>query len=57
MALSEGNVQISVTLPKEIVEKYLDRDAKNELRTRSKQAAKIILEYYKSEIKKTSNNK
>lgn len=46
MAISKENTQISVVLPKEIVDK-LDQDAEEELRTRSKQAAKIIIDYYK----------
>lgn len=46
MALKDENVQISVTLPRKVVEEFLDKDAKKELRTRSKQAAKIILDHY-----------
>lgn len=46
VAISKENTQISVVLPNEIVDK-LDKDAEEELRTRSKQAAKIIIDYYK----------
>jgi metal-responsive CopG/Arc/MetJ family transcriptional regulator len=46
MALKDENVQISVTLPRKFVEDYLDKDAEKELRTRSKQVAKIIMDYY-----------
>jgi antitoxin component of MazEF toxin-antitoxin module len=51
MPLSKGNTQISVVLPNDIV-KRLDLDAEDELRTRSKQAAKIIINYYKKEDSK-----
>lgn len=47
VAISKDNTQISVVLPNEIVGK-LDKDAEEELRTRSKQAAKIIIDYYKN---------
>lgn len=47
MAISKDNIQISVILPRDLVEGKLNDDAKEELRTRSKQAAKIILDYYK----------
>lgn len=47
MALKDENTQISVTLPKEIVKK-IDSDATTELRTRSKQVAKIIMDHYSS---------
>ncbi|MGF7057225.1 ribbon-helix-helix domain-containing protein [Brassicibacter mesophilus] len=51
MAISKDNTQISVVLPNEVVEK-LDKDATEELRTRSKQAAKIIIDYYKDKKEK-----
>lgn len=54
MALSDKNIQISVTLPRQLVEDKLDVDAQRELRTRSKQAAKIIIDYYN---KLNDNNK
>ena len=47
MTISKDNIQISVVLPRDLVEGKLNDDAKEELRTRSKQAAKIILDYYK----------
>jgi metal-responsive CopG/Arc/MetJ family transcriptional regulator len=45
MAISEDKKQISVVLPQQIVD-LLDKDRKKELRTRSMQAAKIIMDYY-----------
>lgn len=47
MAVSKDNIQISVVLPRDLVEKQIDKDAKKELRTRSKQVAKIVLDFYK----------
>ena len=46
MAISKDNIQISVVLPRNLVENHLDIEAKQELRTRSKQIAKIITDYY-----------
>jgi metal-responsive CopG/Arc/MetJ family transcriptional regulator len=48
--IGEDNQQISVTLPKYIVE-LLEKDAKKEVRKRSQQAAKIIMDYYESKNK------
>ncbi len=45
MAIKRENLQVYVTLPKELV-KEIDKDAKKEMRTRSKQIAKIIIDYY-----------
>lgn len=50
MPLKEGNQQISVVLPKSIIDK-LDQVADEELRTRSQQAAKIIIDYFKCKEK------
>jgi metal-responsive CopG/Arc/MetJ family transcriptional regulator len=50
MALSPDTQQISVVLPKSIVEK-LDKLSQEELRTRSQQAAKIIIDYFKEDSK------
>lgn len=47
MSLSKDKTQISVVLPREIVE-LLDIDAKVELRTRSQQAAKLIIKHYQN---------
>lgn len=44
MAIKKDNQQISIVLPKDIVEK-LDKLADYEFRTRSQQAAKIIADY------------
>ena len=46
MAISKDNIQISVVLPRELVESCLDIEAEKELRTRSKQVAKIVIDYY-----------
>lgn len=56
MAISNDNIQISVVLPKSLVEGKLDKDAKKELRTRSKQAAKIILDYYNFNAENSEGN-
>jgi metal-responsive CopG/Arc/MetJ family transcriptional regulator len=47
MPVGENNQQITVVLPKLIVEK-LDKLADKEVRTRSQQAAKIIIDYFKN---------
>lgn len=47
MAIKKGNVQVYTTLPENLV-KLIDKDAERELRTRSKQIAKIISDYYKN---------
>lgn len=54
MAISEDKKQISVVLPQYIVE-LLDEDRKKELRTRSMQAAKIIMDYYAKKEKGNNN--
>ena len=46
LGLKSDNQQISVVLPKVTIEK-LDKLADEELRTRSQQAAKIIIDYFK----------
>ncbi len=46
MAIAKDNQQIAVILPKTTVEK-IDKLAEEELRTRSQQAAKIIIDYFK----------
>ena len=46
MAISKDNQQIAVILPKAIVDK-IDKLAEEELRTRSQQAAKIIIDFFK----------
>jgi hypothetical protein len=46
MAIAAENIQISVVLPRDLVEGKIDKDAKKELRTRSRQVAKIILDHY-----------
>lgn len=48
--ISAGKQQITVTLPKEYVQK-LEEEAKLEIRDRSAQAAKIIMDYYKAKEK------
>lgn len=51
MAVSKDNIQISVTLPKDLVIESLDVDAKKEFRSRSKQVAKIVMDYYEKKKK------
>jgi len=46
MAVKDDNIQVSVTLPKELVQEKVDPDAKKEMRSRSKQIAKIVLDHY-----------
>jgi metal-responsive CopG/Arc/MetJ family transcriptional regulator len=48
MPVGKDSQQIAVILPKDVVEK-LDDLAKSELRTRSQQAAKIIIDYLKTQ--------
>ena len=45
--IKKENSQVYVTLPNELVQK-IDNDAKKEMRTRSKQIAKIIKDYYEN---------
>lgn len=47
LAIKEDNTQVYVTLSKELVAK-IDQDATKEMRTRSKQIAKIIKDYYEN---------
>jgi metal-responsive CopG/Arc/MetJ family transcriptional regulator len=51
MAIKEENMTVPVTLPREFVEKILDPDLKKEQRSRSKQIAKIVMDYYESKNK------
>ena len=46
MAINKDNVQVYSTLPKEIVKK-IDDDAKENMRSRSKEIAYITQQYYK----------
>lgn len=46
MAVSDDKIQVSVTLPRDLVEKKIDIDAKKEMRSRSKEIAKIVIDYY-----------
>ena len=45
MSVKTTNIQVSVTLTKDIVDR-IDAEAKSEMRTRSKQIAKMINDYY-----------
>lgn len=47
MAIKKENTQVYVTLTKDLVEK-IDKEANEEMRTRSKQIAKIIKDYYEN---------
>lgn len=53
MAISSNNIQVYTTLSKELVAE-IDKDAKDNFRTRSQQINMILTEYYKS--KTTTNN-
>ena len=53
MAISSNNIQVYTTLSKELVAE-IDKDAKDNFRTRSQQINKILTEYYKTKI--TSND-
>ena len=47
MAISSNNVQVYTTLSKELVAE-IDKDAKDNFRTRSQQINMILTEYYKT---------
>ena len=47
MAISSNNIQVYTTLSKELVAE-IDKDAKENLRTRSQQINMILTEYYKT---------
>lgn len=49
MAISSNNVQVYTTLSKELVAE-IDKDAKENFRTRSQQINMILTEYYKPKI-------
>ena len=53
MAISSNNVQVYTTLSKELVAE-IDKDAKENFRTRSQQINMILTEYYQT--KTTTNN-
>lgn len=47
MAISSNNIQVYTTLSKELVAE-IDKDAKENYRTRSQQINMILTEYYKT---------
>lgn len=47
MAVSSNNIQVYTTLSKELVAE-IDKDAKENFRTRSQQINMILTEYYKT---------
>ena len=49
MAISSNNVQVYTTLSKELVAE-IDKDAKDNFRTRSQQINMILTEYYTTKI-------
>lgn len=49
MAISSNNVQVYTTLSKELVTE-IDKDAKENFRTRSQQINMILTEYYKTRM-------
>jgi metal-responsive CopG/Arc/MetJ family transcriptional regulator len=55
MALKEDNISVSVALPRDFVENTLDPDIKKEQRSRSKQIAKIVIDYYDKQNKDCQN--
>ena len=54
MAISFNNIQVYTTLSKELVAE-IDKDAKENFRTRSQQINMILTEYYKTRM--TTNHK
>ena len=54
MAISSNNIQVYTTLSKELVTE-IDKDAKENFRTRSQQINMILTEYYKTRM--TTNHK
>ncbi|HJC73702.1 MAG: hypothetical protein KHY08_12920 [Lachnospiraceae bacterium] len=52
MAISSNNIQVYTTLSRELVVE-IDKDAKENFRTRSQQINMILTEYYKT--KETNN--
>lgn len=49
MAISSNNIQVYTTLSKELVAE-IDKDAKENFRTRSQQIYMILTEYYKTRM-------
>lgn len=49
MALNPNNIQVYTTLSKELVAE-IDKDAKENFRTRSQQINMILTEYYKTRM-------
>mgnify|MGYP004548081653 FL=1 len=49
MAISSNNIQVYTTLSKELVAE-IDKDAKENFRTRSQQINMILTEYYKTRM-------
>ena len=49
MAISSNNIQVYTTLSKELAAK-IDKDAKDNSRTRSQQINMILTEYYKTRM-------
>ncbi len=56
MAISSNNVQVYTTLSKELVVE-IDKDAKDNYRTRSQQINMILTEYYKTKSKTCDEKK
>jgi len=48
MAIKDENKSVPVTFPKKFIEEVLDPDIKKEQRSRSRQIAKIVMDYYES---------
>ena len=56
MAISSNNIQVYTTLSKELVAE-IDKDAKENYRTRSQQINMILTEYYKTRATNNSDTK
>ena len=56
MSISPNNVQVYTTLSKELVLE-IDKDAKENFRSRSQQINMILSEYYKTRKSKNSKSK
>lgn len=56
MAISSNNIQVYTTLSKQLVAK-IDKDAKENFRTRSQQINMILTEHYKTKTTNTDDSK
>ena len=47
MPVKKGNIQVCITLSEDLVLNKIDKDAEREVRSRSKQIAKIVQDHYR----------